>query len=132
VPVAFVLTRGLAEKSTIRWNSWKLYRFRTGTPPKSQKSHVGSSKNASEAQQDLPQVPKGTLRTLLSFVRGPQSAHHGKKSQGTIIVTQGTDVEMRPYSELRSADMDNMYHSHLYNQGSQRNLIGHHTDVRAA
>lgn len=46
-------------------------------------------------------------------------------------MTREIDVEMRLYPELHSMGVDNMYHSHLYYQGSQRSLVGYHTEVRA-
>ncbi|KAJ0109377.1 hypothetical protein J7T55_000302 [Diaporthe amygdali] len=122
VPAAFPIFKGLAEKSSTRWDSWRNYRSRSRTPSKPPQDNSKSTSNVSEPHQGLPNVPRGTLQTLLSFVKGSQSTHRGDKSQGTITVTKDTDIEMRPYSELRSGDFENMYHSHLYQQGSQRNL----------
>lgn len=124
VPVAFVLFKGVAEASSKRWNSWKLHRFGSDMPPK-------ISGNASKAQLGLLPVPRGTFRRPLSFGRGPQSPCHEYKSQGSLNVTKEIDVEMRPYPELHYVGVDNMYHSHLYYQGSQKSLMGYHTEARA-
>lgn len=66
-------------------------------------------------------MPKGNLNTLFSFVRGSrhstQNSLEGQKSQQIITIARATDIEMAPYSELRTIDTDNMYHSHLCQQG---------------
>lgn len=60
----------------------------------------------------LPKIPKGNLRTLLSFAQGPGKAR-GEAPRGSITVAQATDIETASYRELHSVDVD--YHSFLNN-----------------
>lgn len=129
VPVAFpLLFRGMAQTSSYRWYSWRQYRLKPKTPSSSESSLQTrqETRDGPMTQRGLPHVPKGNLRTLLSLVRGSQSASKGEKSQGGVTVTQATDVEMEcsKYSEPGSVGVDHMYHAHLYEQqNSQRNLV---------
>lgn len=130
VPAVFPLFKSLAETSTTRWYSWRQYRLKYRTPSKSLLSSTGGTDDISATQRGLPRVPKGHLNTLFSFVRGSDGDSRGEKSQGNITVTQETDIEMARYSELNSADIANLYHSHLYREGSQRNLVGNFADAQ--
>lgn len=38
-------------------------------------------------------------------------------------MTQETDIEMTNGSGLHSMEVEDMYHSHLFEQSSQRNLV---------
>lgn len=75
----------------------------------------GESGDTSANHKDVPErlsskLPDGRMRTLMSFIRGKQVSQK-EVSHGSISVTRATDIEMAPYSELRSVDMD--YHAYL-------------------
>lgn len=120
--VTFPIFKGLAEKASGIWDSWKQYRSRTRTPSKTSHEAIEARSNPSATQRGLPRVPKGTLHTLISFIRGQQSSQNDEKSRG-VIMTQDTDIEMVPHSRLHSMEVETMYHSHLVEQSSQRNLV---------
>ncbi|KAG8169667.1 hypothetical protein KVR01_000412 [Diaporthe batatas] len=107
VPITFPTFKGLAEKASNSWGSWKGYRSRQRIPSLTPKGSTDYTSHASATQRGLPSVPKGTLHTLLSFVRGPQTSQRGEKSQG-ITVTQDTDIEMSPRSGGRSWEAGNI------------------------
>lgn len=134
VPVVFPLFKSMSNKSSSKWNSWRHYLLKSWPTSKlSRELSTAATEITSPAQRGLPGVPKGNLNTLLSFVKGSrhatQNSVEGQKSQQSIVVTRATDIEMTPYSELRTIDADNMYHSHLYQSGLHTNLAGSYANV---
>lgn len=119
VPVVFPLFKSIAQKTGSGSSFWRQYILKPLTPSK---FLTTTGTNASATNHELPKVASGRLNTLLSFIRGSQKT--GETSRGNITVERTTDIEMAPYSELRSVDVD--YHAYLTNghQGSERNLIG--------
>ncbi|KAI5861021.1 hypothetical protein GGS23DRAFT_578385 [Durotheca rogersii] len=107
MPVIFVLFRGLLAKTESFWVSLVSY-----LGPRSKLS----GKSASEGSADppgkiptgeLPQVPRGTLNTLASFVR------KGTRFQGK--TNRGQETRASTYVELQSVD-----NYHAYVQGEHR------------
>lgn len=126
VPVIFPLFKGLAETASTRWDSWKHYRFSFRRHSETLQGSTETKGDASATRWGLPRVPGGNLRTLLSFTRSPHGARDGEKSQGTITVTQDTDIEMSPPYGLESMELSSMYHSHLFQKSSQQTLVTSH------
>lgn len=132
VPVAFPLFKSISSKSSSKWHSWRQY-LKSKPNSKSSPKSPEATENVAPTQCGLPRVPKGNLSTLLSFIQGPRHGPQdylgGTKSQQSITVIRATDIEMAPYSELRIIETSNMYHSHLYQQGSHKTLVSNFANV---
>lgn len=118
VPVVFPIMKAIGMKVTSTGSTWR--RYLLVKYQRSERTPDTVITEDSTAKGPFAEIPKGNLRTLLSFVRGSHRSQRGK-SQGGITVTQATEIELAPYSELRSIDME--YHSYLGN-GPQK---GAHT-----
>ncbi|KAI7778755.1 hypothetical protein LA080_001822 [Diaporthe eres] len=112
VPVAFPIFKSMSSESSSKWNSWRQYLLKSKPTANSSQELTGATGNTLPAQRQLPRVPKGNLNTLLSFVKGArhttQNSLQGQKSQQIITIARANDIEMTPYSELRTIDTDNM------------------------
>lgn len=109
IPVAFVLFKGMVEKSST-WSSYVWYKFTGGgssRPTDSGGVSRGPNKQPLHAQpnydQELPQVPKATMTGMRSFFDkfGHSTA---EKTQGNANI-DGMDMT------LKSVDYD--YHKQL-------------------
>ncbi|KFA70259.1 hypothetical protein S40285_07894 [Stachybotrys chlorohalonatus IBT 40285] len=107
IPVSVPLFKGLTAKVTTTGSSWRRYLLNyRGSSGSSE-----STKAARGADGSLPKVPKGNLKTLFSLINKAGDNSYASKPQQGITVTRATDIELAPYSELRSIDMD--YHAYL-------------------
>lgn len=60
----------------------------------------------------LPRVPRVNLNTLRSLFRDPHDSQRAN-TQRSVTVTRVTNIELSPYTEVGSVDMD--YHRYLVN-----------------
>jgi hypothetical protein len=115
IPVSAPLFRDwtVNAASTVVVTPWKKYlsRYRGSSRPSNSYTKESAEGNGGR----LPSIPEGNLKTLMSFIgRGSDKKKSEKsksRSQHSITVTKAVDIEMAPYSELRSIDME--YHSYL-------------------
>lgn len=106
LPVVFPLLGGIANYIYTSMLSYK--RYLSGIATSTKDSDAGA--DGETVMSKLPQLPSGKLDTLISFIRG-RGLSQNEVSQGRVSVTKTTDIEMAPYSELRSVDVD--YHAYL-------------------
>lgn len=109
IPVCFPLLKGLTETLGQSASACKHYLLKRS---EQLKQHSDLEGGQAYGDSSLPKIPKVNLKTLLSIFRDPNYSQR-EKSRGNVTVTRGTNVEMSPYTELRSVDMD--YHNYLVN-----------------
>ncbi|KAI0470240.1 hypothetical protein F4859DRAFT_522738 [Xylaria cf. heliscus] len=107
MPVAFVLFRSFAQRTESNYKHLLAYvRSRVTGNRSPESGTVESAKPGNFRNEPLPQVPKGTLSGLVSFIRksaGSQpSMHQNLRLDGTLST---------PYVELTSIDYD--YHAQI-------------------
>jgi hypothetical protein len=102
--------------STSAWSSFRKSLF-TAKPKTISQENERINQN-----QDLPQIPKGTFTGIWTLIRASGNLQADKSAKSSHAnLTQTTELEMAPYSELRSVDME--YHHHLVseNKSSHKN-----------
>ncbi|KAH7323261.1 hypothetical protein B0I35DRAFT_350832, partial [Stachybotrys elegans] len=113
IPVCVPLFRGwrasLASTVTGSYlgKYWSRYRGSSGSSSQADRKGAGGN-------ESLPRVPKGNLKTLLSFIGrgGDKSNTLTSASQQSIApIKAAPDIELARYDELRSIDVD--YHTYL-------------------
>lgn len=107
LPVVFPLLGGMVAYINATTSSWGRYLSRRRISPVESDS---STISQTRPERLSPVFPNAKLKTLMSFVRG-RDVSKNQTAQGSVSVTKTTDIEMAPYSELRSVDID--YHAYL-------------------
>ncbi|RYP91932.1 hypothetical protein DL770_001906 [Monosporascus sp. CRB-9-2] len=103
MPIVFVMFKGLLKRSESAWMSLVGY-LRSQSKRSGLATTESDTKVSSDTPGDrLPQIPKGTLSGLTSFIR------KGPRSQGP--KTPGVETQASTYFELRSVDYD--YHNYV-------------------
>lgn len=110
MPIVFVLFRGLTTKSESAWSYVRdLVRGRSRDTTKSSTADSNAPFRKMETPGELPQVPKGTLTGLMSFVRGNgRTKNRSRFDNSHIGVTAVTEtlVELEPVNQS--------YHNYLH------------------
>lgn len=114
MPSTFPLFKSMAEHSRSTWSKMTSKGGSSGSSTHTRGSSfkVQSEKTEAaweEANQKLPQPPRSTFAGLRALRASWRPSAARKISEGGILRT--VDVEMAPYRELESVDMD--YHDYL-------------------